>query len=62
MKLSSRSGVRCGGLIGLVVAQHRPHDVEAAAGKCQHGLGVAFPFGAFAVDEIRDAVSVRMAM
>ena len=40
MKLSSRCGVRCGGLIGLVVAQHRPHDVEAAAGKCQHGLGV----------------------
>ena len=49
MKLSSRCGVRCGGLIGLVVAQHGPHDVEAAAGKCQHGLGVAFPFGAFAV-------------
>jgi hypothetical protein len=48
MKLSSRCGIRCGGLIGLVVARHGPHDVEAAAGKCQHGLGVAFPLGAFA--------------
>src|ERR1700740_1488747 len=43
MKLSSRCGVRCGGLIGLVVTQYRRHDVEAAAGKCQHGLGAAFP-------------------
>ena len=36
-------------MIGLVVAQHRPHDVKAAAGEGQHGLGVAFPLSAFAV-------------
>src|SRR5271166_1345543 len=49
MKLSSRRGVRCGGLIGFVVAQHRPQHIEASAGKGQDSLGVAFAFGSFAV-------------
>jgi choline dehydrogenase-like flavoprotein len=49
MKLSSRRGVRCGGLIGPVVAQHGPQDVEASAGQGDGGLGVGFAFGAFAV-------------
>src|SRR5271165_7423956 len=49
MKLSSRRGVRCGGLIGPVVAQHGPQDVEASAGQGEDGLGVGFAFGTFAV-------------
>ena len=49
MKLSSRRGVRCGGLIGRVVAQHGPQDVEASAGQRQDGLGVGFAFGSFPV-------------
>ncbi|BBU24311.1 Uncharacterised protein [Mycobacterium xenopi] len=42
MKLSSRRSFRCGGLIGLVVAQHCPKDVEASTGQGEHGLGVGF--------------------
>src|SRR5271155_3141669 len=49
MKLSSCRGIRGGGLIGLVVAQHRPQDVEASSGQGQDGLGVGFAFGSFAV-------------
>src|SRR5215469_18653616 len=49
MTLSSRRGVRRGGLIELVVAQHCPQDVEASTGEGQNSLGVAFSFGAFAV-------------
>src|SRR5271166_5687799 len=49
MKLSSRRGVRCGGLIGRVVAQHGPQDVEASAGQGEDGLGVGFAFESFAV-------------
>ena len=49
MKLSSCRGVRCGGLIEGVVAQHGPQDVEASAGQRQDGLGVGFAFGSFAV-------------
>src|SRR5262249_41837882 len=49
MTLSSRRGVRRGGLIELVVAQHCPQDVEASTGEGQDSLGVAFSFGAFAV-------------
>ena len=49
MTLSSRRGVRCGGLVWPVVAEHRPQDVEASAGQGQDGLDVGFAFGAFAV-------------
>src|SRR3954454_12829644 len=49
MTLSSRRGLRCGGLICRVVAQHRPQDIEASACQCQDGLAVALTFGAFAV-------------
>src|ERR1700747_1180013 len=49
MRLSSRRGVRCGGLIGGVVAQHGPQHVESAAGQGQDGLGAAVFFGAFSV-------------
>jgi transposase len=49
MTLSSRRGVRCGGLIGPVVAQHCPQHVEASAGQCEDCLGVGFAFGSFAV-------------
>lgn len=40
MTLSSRRGVRRGGLIDKAVAQHGPQDVEASAGKGEDGLGV----------------------
>src|SRR5215475_8823073 len=45
----SGSGRRGG--VGPVVAQECPQHVDAAAGQGQDGLGVFFPFGAFAVVE-----------
>jgi hypothetical protein len=33
-----------------LVAEHGPKDVNAAAGQGEHGLGVAFALGSFAVD------------
>jgi len=36
-------------LVGGVVAQHGPEDVDAASGKSEEGLFVAFPFAALSV-------------
>src|SRR5882757_1725763 len=48
MTLSSRRGGSCG-LVGGVVSEHGPQDVEASPGQCDYGLGVGFAFGPFAV-------------
>jgi hypothetical protein len=48
MALSSHRCCR-GGLVGGVVAEHGPQDVEASAGQGENGLGVGFAFGAFPV-------------
>src|SRR5436309_1496527 len=40
-----------GRCVAAVVAQQRPEDVDAAAGECEHGLGVAFALGSLAVVE-----------
>src|SRR5579875_2164445 len=47
------TGCRAGGagLVGLVVAEHGPQDVDAAAGQGQDGLGVLFALGSLAVIE-----------
>src|SRR5271156_7220739 len=46
--LSSRRGSGCG-VVGGVVAEHGPLDVEASAGQGEDGLGVGFAFGSLAV-------------
>jgi hypothetical protein len=48
MTLSSDCSCRCG-LVGGVVAEHGPQDVEAAAGQRENGLDVGLAFGAFPV-------------
>jgi hypothetical protein len=37
--------------VGLLVAEHGPQDVDAAAGESEDGLTVAFALGAFALVE-----------
>lgn len=47
-RFASRRGTGCG-LVGRVVAQHGPEDVEAPASQGEHGLGAGLAFGAVAV-------------
>lgn len=39
-------------MVGAVIPQQCPEDVDASAGESQHGLRVMFTFGAFAVVEL----------